>query len=534
MAKRYLQYFPKPLLDDLVAGRWLPVVGAGFSRNAQIGSGKEMPLWADLGRGLAADLQDYVYVNPIDAISAFEYEFGRAKLIEKIATLIHLGEARPGIAHHSFCSIAFDLICTTNIDFLLEAQYNVQWKPVTPLIEEGQLSINVNSSVVALLKLHGDLNHPSRLVVTESDYDLFLANYPIIATYLANLLITRTAVLVGYSLEDPDFRHLWQVIGDRLGKGRRSAYVLTAGAGQAEIARYERRGIKVINLSDDTKNYGRVLADAFSELKDYWSTNVFAGARAHEEDALQELSLPSGAATRLCLFAMPMSNQPFYRERIFPLVREAGLVPVTGDEIFPTGENWLAKMEALIARSFLVVVDVSSQYTKVEGAIAISVKPASSVCVIVENGISIPGEFRNQEMIRRPTLTSLDVGEFVEQFSNWLYRSTTKLQDTLESEMHRLLEVKEYRAAVISAITNLEAILRDKLDDLEGRSSRRVSLRHMLRKASEHDLLGRRDVEQVEEWLRVRNEVVHSSGAVSSQRAHAIVRGVEEIRGRVR
>ena len=148
------------------------------------------------------------------------------------------------------------MICTTNIDFLLEAQYNVQWKPVTPLIEEGQLSINVSPAVVALLKLHGDLNHPSRLVVTESDYDLFLTNYPIIATYLANLLITRTAVLVGHSLEDPDFRHLWQVIGDRLGKGSRSAYVLTVGAGQAEIARYERRVVKVINLSDDTKNYG--------------------------------------------------------------------------------------------------------------------------------------------------------------------------------------------------------------------------------------------------------------------------------------
>ena len=530
MAKRYLEHFPKPLLDDLVAGRWLPVVGAGFSRNAQIGGGKVMPLWADLGRELASDLQDYVYVNPIDAVSAFEYEFGRAKLIEKMSKLLHLGEARPGIAHQSFCSIAFDLICTTNIDFLLETQYTAQWKPVTPLIEEGQLSVNVNSAVVALLKFHGDLNHPSRLVVTESDYDLFLTNYPIIATYLANLLITRTAVLVGYSLEDPDFRHLWQVIGDRLGKGRRAAYVLTVGAARAEIARYERRGIKVINLSDDTRNYGQVLADAFSELKDYWSANVFAGTKAHEEDALRELSLPSGAATRLCLFAMPMANQPFYRERIFPLVREAGLVPVTGDEIFPTGENWLAKMEALIARSFLVVVDVSSKYTKVEGAMALSVKPGSSICVVVENGTAVPGEFRSHEIIRRPTLTSLDSGGFVEQFSNWLYRSTTSLQDTLEGEMHRLLEVKEYRAAVISAITKLEAILSEKLGHLEGTSSRKRSLRSLLRQASEQELLGRHDVERVAEWLRIRNEVVHSGSAVSWQRAHAIVRGVEEIR----
>jgi hypothetical protein len=34
MAAKHISKFPKPLLDDLVAGRWLPIVGAGFSRNA--------------------------------------------------------------------------------------------------------------------------------------------------------------------------------------------------------------------------------------------------------------------------------------------------------------------------------------------------------------------------------------------------------------------------------------------------------------------------------------------------------------------
>ena len=71
-----------------------------------------------------------------------------------------------------------------------------------------------------LLKLHEDVHHPARLVLTEEDYDAFLDKYPLLATYLANPLITRTAVLVGgYSLDDPDFRQVWQVVGERLGKG---------------------------------------------------------------------------------------------------------------------------------------------------------------------------------------------------------------------------------------------------------------------------------------------------------------------------
>jgi hypothetical protein len=50
MAK-YLQHFPKPLLDDLVAGRWLPVLGAGMSMNATLPPGAKMPLWPDRKRG---------------------------------------------------------------------------------------------------------------------------------------------------------------------------------------------------------------------------------------------------------------------------------------------------------------------------------------------------------------------------------------------------------------------------------------------------------------------------------------------------
>lgn len=32
----YIKYFPKPFLDDLVQGRCVPMIGAGFSRNADI------------------------------------------------------------------------------------------------------------------------------------------------------------------------------------------------------------------------------------------------------------------------------------------------------------------------------------------------------------------------------------------------------------------------------------------------------------------------------------------------------------------
>lgn len=223
MPTKYLSCFPRPLLEDLVNGRWLPVIGAGMSLNAKLPSPTKMPLWTDLGKSFADELSDYLPASVLDGISAYEHEFGRARLIERLAELLHLNRAQPGAAHKQFCSLPFDIVCTTNFDFLLEKQYDLERgdnRTVHPVVDEEQLSINVGAAGTLLLKLHGDLRHPKRLVVTEADYDAFLSNYPLIATYLANLLITKTAVFIGYSLDDPDFRQIWHIVSSRLGKTR--------------------------------------------------------------------------------------------------------------------------------------------------------------------------------------------------------------------------------------------------------------------------------------------------------------------------
>jgi hypothetical protein len=204
----HIQSIPQPLLDDLVAGKWLPVVGAGMSRNAVVPGGGIMPLWEDLGKELAKELSDYPYSGALDAISAYAHEFGRPRLVERLSIALHIDTARPAAAHSAFCSIPFDIVCTTNFDFLLERQYNTTPRYCRPIIDEDHLAVNSRDPSTALLKLHGDVHHPNRLVITEEDYDVFLDKYPLLSTYLANLLITRTAVLIGYSLDVPDFRSL--------------------------------------------------------------------------------------------------------------------------------------------------------------------------------------------------------------------------------------------------------------------------------------------------------------------------------------
>lgn len=241
---------PPPLLRDIVAARCLPIIGAGFSRDAEVTGDRQLPLWRDLGEQIAADLlDDPVSADPLEAISAYAQEYGRVRLIEELRTRLHHGLARPGPAQLEFCQLPFDVVCTTNWDTLLERAYETVERRYYVILEEHQLPIGVDSGAVTLVKLHGDLDHPNRLVASESDYDSFLQANPLLVTYVANLLITRTPLFIGYSLDDPDFRQIMSIVNSRLGRLTRVGYALTHGVTPQQRNRFERRNVRCIDVA---------------------------------------------------------------------------------------------------------------------------------------------------------------------------------------------------------------------------------------------------------------------------------------------
>jgi SIR2-like protein len=539
LTAKYIKHFPKPVLGDLITGKWLPVVGAGMSLNAIVPPGKKMLLWNGLGDALAKELENFSSTSTLDAISAFEHEFGRARLVERLSELLLLREAQPGNAHKEFCTIPFDIVCTTNFDFLLERQYDLTPRYVYPIVDEEQLSINSGNAGTLLLKLHADLRHPKRLVVTEADYDGFLTHYPLLATYLANLLITRTAVFVGYSLEDPDFRQIWRVVTERLGRSRRMAYTLAVNVTSADVARYERRGVKVINLPGGRDKYGEILAAAFRELREYMRENVINISKITEEQPLHELSLPRDAETRLCFFSLPLEMLPFYRERVFPVVEDVGFVPVTADDVVTPGDNVSAKLDSLIDRASVMIVELSSLWTLAEYRMAIArIKGSESkeakrrlrLIVVVTDKKQIPPTAHDFPVVTRPNVLTADATGFVGVLHDYLLKIANEVGAVRQAEPRRLLAAKEYRAAIISAMALLEAKLRERLSKAQWPLTRRpMSLRSLVDLAVESGQITAQVRTRIDPWMRLRNEVVHSSMPVSASQARQIVNGAMEL-----
>jgi len=530
---KYISKFPKPFLEDIINNRCIPIIGAGFSKNAEIPTGKNMLDWDGLGKEISQLIPDYQYTNALDALSAYSHEYSRTNLIEKITDLLLVESIKPGNTHKAFCGLPFELIVTTNFEFLLEQGYSLVDKFCRPIIEEEQLSISKSNQGVSLLKLHGDINHPKRMVVTEEDYDRFLSTFPMLSTFLANLLITRTPLFIGYSLDDNDFRQIWQLINDRLGNLKRQAYTILVDCSQHEIARFARRNVKVINIKGDKSNYSQILADVFVEIGDYWTQEVLNYSTITTEDTLTELALPIDTNNRICFFSIPLKFLSFYKKFVFPIVKSSGFIPVTAEDFVTVGDNWTAGISAIIKRAELIVVDASTPNTQYELSLALSKehKEKSNILVITDGFSRMPKDLQDLMYLKRASDPYADIDNLTENIERWFRDKSEVFRTTFEEEPKRLLDKKEYRAAVISAMSLLELYIKSAIRETKDIDimQKPHSMIHLLKISQNLGLIDNKDYSKVREWMMVRNNLVHKRDNIHHTQARSIVIGVNEV-----
>lgn len=269
----YPHHIPPMLKEDLASGKVIPIVGAGFSKNAILPAGKSMPDWHELAQGAAS----YFEMKPsgtdaLSILSDIEHKYGQTHLVGKLAELLHIFEAKPGPAHHAFCKAFFGKqILTTNFDFLLEHAFLLDGYPLYSINSKDSLAFSsiMPDNCTRLFKLHGDFQQPENLVITEQSYDTFFESNPGLVTYVSNLFIQNTLILIGYSFDDYDIRSLYQIIKKQQGLFNRKAYCVLVDAGEDEIRRFENRNISVIHLPGSKSDYSQILEQFFCEISSY-------------------------------------------------------------------------------------------------------------------------------------------------------------------------------------------------------------------------------------------------------------------------
>lgn len=467
MEYTYLSSIPKPLLNDFVTGRVIPFIGAGFSKNADIPTGLIMPDWNELGKLAADEIPGYDYDNnAIDALSYYEDLYSRAKLVEFLMKGLHCGKIQPGTTYKAFCDLFTGTICTTNFDSLIEDSMTLLHRPVSVIVTEDRLTVGSNNES-KIIKLHGDFNHPDKMVITERDYDVYLERNPTFATYIANLFVTNTMLLIGYSLDDNDFRSIWQIINSRLGNMAQPAYCIVVGASTEKIAKYKRRNIKVINLEGNPHEYKIILRNLFVELKDYIDCEKDKTAQSTDEKINAQMIIPA-EDNKLCFIACAMSRIAQLSALINPVLNNLGITPVRIDDMIMPGDSWIDISRTTIRKSKAAIIDISDSSSNVmlELGFIKSTKRKQNILILCEEGTNIPVSLIDQQVltytfdIAREKITY----HFVKALREWSCRvfdiesvfCDNKGKHVAFADAYRLLGKDEYSACIVSAYSELE------------------------------------------------------------------------------
>lgn len=481
-----------------------------------------MPDWKELGKRVGRELPPgYAADSPLETLSAYEHAYGRGKLIEVVQRELHLTDAHPGRIHSAFCDLPFKVVVTTNVEQLLEQRYRARYGSVLSIMEEEQLRLVNPYPSPKLVKLHGDLHHPSSLVLTESDYDRFLDRHPLFATWLANQLISNTGVLIGYSLDDPDFRSILAQLQSRLGSVPPDLYVVDIDADPVRVDRYERRGVRVVNVPSAGRGWA-VLEDFFRELADYWAEHVPTGVTSSTTIGRMVVRART-RLSRVILFLVSPSHLSDYNENVFLDLTEQGLLPVTEEDIQQSEGNDLASLDLLLNAANQVVVEVD-QVTDPRLEYATRRTGGHRIIIV------LPSKADAQEKVAeggdRPWILygpseNEDWKAFSARLADALRRQREALQDSPSTivNIRALLESGNYQTAFLVSVVELEGRLNrvlgldDHSEDLDAtrqRYSRDLprSLRGLLELSLQEGHVNI-TVEQIMWLTNGRNKIVH-------------------------
>lgn len=527
---------PSPLISDIADGRCLPFIGAGFSMNAKLADGEQMPGWHTLTSILAEDAGMPSDADPLAVAERYEQRFGRVQLIEAIRIALHSDEVKPGESQLAFADLPFDTLYTTNFDLLLEDAYTQRARPYRSLVGELQMPFHSGRLSSNIIKMHGDLRHEEHIIVTERDYAQFLKRYPVVATHLSAMLITRTPLFIGYSLSDPDFNNIRKVIRSRLGRFERMAYVIQFDKTDTEIEDSLKDRLHIISLSTTSgKSRDILLKELFEGLRDELDVRAGVSFRASRPDIFEKVEpeivekavqSPDFASiltttSNLCFVMMPYGTgyDDVYASLIKPVAEEFALEVVRADEITSPGAI-IEQIRAAIQQSRLCIADLSDRNPNVLYELGLAQSMGKPTILLSHDITSLPFDVASQRVIR--------------------YTNTLDAQSTLRATIQQVLagdrldEAQQmigsgmYRAAIAVLGVILEQSLRSLLMIHIPKQLSPAGLGKMLRIVDQVNIINAHDREMLQQAIQIRNRAVHELAEPSAADAQFVLSVVRD------
>lgn len=271
------------IIETIKSGRCIAFLGAGCSMSYKDKHGLDVP-GLPSGGTLAEKLATscgYKNGNDYDLAKVAEYfvymkSGNREELESQLKKEIsRINQPRP--IHTVLAQLnTIKVVITSNYDTLLENELLKYYRKMDKHFYDHQNSqtahfdrdIYFEANDIVLHKMHGTVEVPRSMVITQSDYIRYLANLNDadrgMPEYFRKTMIPRhTLLFLGYSLEDWNFRVIWEgVISQYRNTGvQRESYAIVQNPKDFQVKFWVRRNIEVIDY--DLTEFAKKLAEHF-------------------------------------------------------------------------------------------------------------------------------------------------------------------------------------------------------------------------------------------------------------------------------
>lgn len=243
-----------------------------------LGAGASIPSGAPSGQQLSDELSNHFNIGVgqgltlSDLTTLIERRRSRRELVEFICRRIERLQPTGGLL--SIPLFEWASIFTTNYDDLVEKAFGKSKNALNIYSSNYDFQVSGETSGQSLYKFHGtlwrdeSLGFKERMVITEPDFDKVEDYRGVLYRRLADFLHSKTVLIVGNSLTDPDLRRL---VDDALrakstqgAPGKIYLFSYTSNPDVAEV--YESRGVSVCFGSIDDLSFELLKASPSEQL----------------------------------------------------------------------------------------------------------------------------------------------------------------------------------------------------------------------------------------------------------------------------
>ena len=250
--------WPDSLVSDIARRRSVLFLGAGISCNSVNAAGDRPKLWAAfleaaIGQvpgsqakknAIKALVRKADYLN---ACQVIRDSMGRAQFNQLAEDEFLTPGFQAADIHDLIIEIDSRIVATPNFDTIFDNRINHLQHNTVPVKKyyDNDVAERVRSSARLVLKVHGSIETPNRMIFTRDDYTTARHRFASFYHILEALAVTHTFLFLGCGLEDPDIRLLLEDYAFRHEYSKPHFFVLPQGKVHRDVIPSLRQSLNI-------------------------------------------------------------------------------------------------------------------------------------------------------------------------------------------------------------------------------------------------------------------------------------------------